>query len=181
MGSRQTGGALPEFGSEQLHFGPQVELYFEDFREGQHFDLGSAEIEEAEMLEFARRYDPQPFHLDPEQAQRTVFGGLIASGWQTAGIWMRLYCQTVLVRSASLGSPGVEELRWLAPVRPKDLLTGSVDVLSATPSRTHPARGTVVIAGELSGQDHQVRMRLRAWGHFARRHPGAGVPGSRSS
>lgn len=160
---------MPDTGPGEAWFGPRVELYFEDFRQGQRFDLGSAEIEEAEMLEFARRYDPQPFHVDPAQARRTIFGGLIASGWQTAGVWMRLYCQAVLLRSASLGSPGVEELRWLAPVRPGDTLSGTVEVLSVSPSRTNPARGTVVIAGELVGDDGKPRMRLRAWGHFARR------------
>ncbi len=160
---------MPDTGPGKMWFGPQVDLYFEDFHKGQRFDLGSTEIREAEMLDFARRYDPQPFHVDPAQAQMTIFHGLIASGWQTAGIWMRLYCQAVLLRSASLGSPGVEDLRWLAPVRPGDSLNGTVEVLSVSPSRTNPARGTVVIAGELVGGDEKPRMRLRAWGHFARR------------
>lgn len=151
-----------------------IEIYFEDFREGQHFDLGSAEISEAEMLEFARHYDPQPFHVDPERARQTVFKGLIASGWQTAGIWMRLYCEGLLLRSASLGSPGVESLRWLAPVRPGDRLTATADVLGVRGSATNPGRGTVIVAGELAGGDGLPRMRLRAWGHFARRAPSPG-------
>ncbi|MHB1639998.1 MAG: MaoC family dehydratase [Candidatus Dormibacteria bacterium] len=162
---------LPQESGSVVSFGADVELYFEDFHQGQRFELGSVTVQEAEMLEFARRYDPQPFHVDPERARHTIFRGLIASGWQTAGIWMRLYCDGLLLRAASLGSPGVEELRWLAPVRPGDVLTGSVEVVSVSPSRRHPTRGTVIIQGELLGEDREPRMRLRAWGHFARRIP----------
>ncbi len=151
-------------------FGPEIELYFEDFQEGQHFDLGSTTILEQEILDFARRYDPQPFHVSVDSARGTIFGGLIASGWQTASIWMRLYCDALLLRSASLGSPGVEALRWVAPVRPGDLLVASVDVTSTSPSTHHPLRGSVVIKGELRGGDGGLKMRLTAWGHFARRH-----------
>lgn len=155
-------------------FGPQVELYFEDFHPGQRFELGEYRITQPEMLDFARRFDPQPFHVDPVTAAATTFEGLIASGWQTAAIWMRLYCDRLLLRAASLGSPGVEELRWLAPVRPGDLLRGSVEVISARPSARHLERGTLVMRGELRSGGQEPKMRLTAWGLFARRVPAAG-------
>lgn len=146
-----------------------TELYLEDFAPGDRFSLGSWRISEAEILGFAAEFDPQPFHIDPKLAERTFFRGLIASGWHTGGIWMRLYCEAVLLRSSSLGSPGVEEIRWLAPVRPGERLTGTVEVLSVTPSERHPERGTVVMRGELLSDRGQLKMRLVAYGLFARR------------
>src|SRR5947199_24274 len=94
--------------------------YFEDFAEGQVYELGEVSISEAEILEFARKYDPQPFHVDQAAAQHSMFSGLIASGWQTASIYMGLLVRGLLLDSASLGSAGVDELRWLKPVRPGD-------------------------------------------------------------
>jgi len=155
-------------------FGPQVDLFFEDFHAGQRFELGDYRITEAEMLSFARQFDPQPFHVDPVRASATIFEGLIASGWQTAAIWMRLYCDGLLLRAASLGSPGIEELRWLSPVRPGDLLRGAVAVISGRPSARHPERGTVVMRGELRGESGELKMRLTAWGLIARRPPARG-------
>lgn len=142
---------------------------FEDFEPGQVYELGSRTVTEAEILEFARQFDPQPFHLDPEAAKESVFGGLIASGWHTGAIWMRLYVDAMLGGAASRGSPGVEELRWLAPVRPGDTLTGSLTVLDVTPSATRPDRGTVRIRGELTNQDGVTVMRMTSRGHFGRR------------
>ena len=98
------------------------ELTFEDFEPGRVFELGAREVTEEEIVAFAREWDPQPFHVDPEAAQESSFGGLIASGWHTGAMWMRLYVDSLLVGAASMGSPGIEELRWLAPVRPGDTL-----------------------------------------------------------
>ncbi len=153
-------------------FGPEVELFFDDFRPGQHFELGDHLISETEMLAFARQFDPQPFHVDPERASTTIYRGLIASGWHTAAVWMRLYCDHLLLRTASLGSPGLEELRWLAPVRPGDVLRASARVVSARPSTRHPERGTLVVKGELRDGAGEVKMRLTVWGLLARRLPG---------
>jgi acyl dehydratase len=155
--------------SSKVRFGAGIDLFFEDFVEGQHFELGQHRISEEEMLEFGRRYDPQPFHADPELARETIFGGLIASGWQTGAIWMRLYWDGLLHRAASLGSPGIEKLRWLAPVRPGDLLLGTLDVLSTHPSERNSERGTVIVEGALNDQEGTTRMHLTAWGHFAKR------------
>jgi acyl dehydratase len=142
---------------------------FEDFEPGQVYELGSRTVTEAEILEFARQFDPQPFHLDPEAAKESVFGGLIASGWHTGAIWMRLYVDAMLGGAASRGSPGVEELRWLEPVRPGDTLTGSLTVLDVTPSATRSDRGTVRIRGELTNQDGVTVLRMTSRGHFGRR------------
>jgi acyl dehydratase len=141
---------------------------FEDFAAGQVYELGSRTVTEGEMVDFARQWDPQPFHVDPEAAKESVFGGLIASGWQTGAIWMRMYVDTML-GSAARGSPGIEELRWLAPVRPGDTLSGRLTVLEATPSATRPDRGTIRIRGEMVNQDGVTVMAMTSRGHFGRR------------
>src|SRR5690242_9944279 len=102
-----------------------------------------------EMVRFAERFDPQPFHVDPVAAKDTPFGGLIASGWFTGSLFMRLYVEAVLSGAASQGSPGLSELRWLAPVRAGDVLTGRLVVLDMAPSSTRTTRGTVFMRGEL--------------------------------
>lgn len=153
-----------------------ITLYFEDFHPGQRFRLGRWRVTEEEILEFALQFDPQPFHRDPELARTTAFQGLIASGWQTAGLWMRLYCEEVLLRSSSLGSPGIQEIRWLAPVRPGDRLTGEVEVVESRPSARHPERGTVVMRGQLWDQREEPKMRMTAFGLFGCRPGAAGGP-----
>ena len=141
---------------------------FEDFEPGQVYELGSRTVTEDEIVDFARQWDPQPFHVDPEAAKESVFGGLIASGWQTGAMWMRLYVDSML-GSAARGSPGIEELRWLAPVRPGDTLTGRLTVLETTPSATKPDRGTIRIRGEMVNQDGVTVMSMISRGHFGRR------------
>jgi acyl dehydratase len=144
------------------------DLYWEDFEPGQRIELGSRAVTEEEIVEFARRWDPQPFHVDPEAAKETVFGGLIASGWHTGAMWMRLYVDNVL-GAGSRGSPGIEELRWLAPVRPGDTLTGSLTVLDTTASERDPTRGTIRIRAEMVNQDGVTVMSMTSRGHFGRR------------
>jgi acyl dehydratase len=143
--------------------------YLEDFQVGEVINLGTVTLTEEEMVEFGRRYDPQPFHVDPGAARASVFGGLIASGWLTGSLFMRLFTTAVLNNYSSLGSPGLEELRWLRPVRPADVLRGRYKVLEVTPSASNPGRGTVRGAGELVNQDGEVAMRLVARNHFRRR------------
>ena len=147
------------------------ERYFEDFEPGQVLELGSHAVSEDEIIEFARRFDPQPFHLDPEAAAASVFGGLIASGWHTGSMWMRLYVDAMLGSVAAQGSPGIEELRWLAPVRPGDTLHGRLTVLDTTPSERRPDRGTVRIRGEMVNQDGVTVLSMVSRGHFGRRPP----------
>jgi acyl dehydratase len=145
------------------------ERTFDDFEAGQVHELGTHTVTEEEILAFAREFDPQPFHVDPEAAKDSVFGGLIASGWHTGAMWMRLYVDAMLGSTAAQGSPGIEELRWLAPVRPGDTLAGRLTVLETTPSERRPDRGTVRIRGELVNQDGVTVLSMVSRGHFGRR------------
>ncbi len=144
-------------------------LYFEDFVPGRVFELGTIDVSADEIVEFAGRYDPQPFHIDPVAAASTPFGGLIASGWHTCALFMRLLYDGILHDASSEGSPGMEELRWLAPVRPGDRLTGTVTVESASPSATKPNRGTVIQLSEMTNQDGVVVLRMRGRGLYGLR------------
>jgi acyl dehydratase len=144
---------------------------FEDFEPGQVYELGSKVVAEDEIVAFARQFDPQPFHLDPEAAKDSVFGGLIASGWHTGAMWMRLYVDSLLGGASGQGSSGIEELRWLAPVRPGDTLSGRLIVLEVTSSESHPKRGTIRIRGEMVNQDGVTVMSMVSRGRFARRGP----------
>ena len=144
---------------------------FEDFEPGQVYELGSTTVTEEEIVDFARRFDPQPFHLDAEAAKDSDFGGLIASGWHTGAMWMRLYVDSLLGGGSGQGSSGIEELRWLAPVRPGDMLSGRLTVLETTPSERHPHRGTIRIRGEMVNQDGVTVMSMVSRGRFGRRSP----------
>ena len=130
---------------------------------------GSHEFTSESIIEFARAYDPQAMHTDPEQARSSIYGGLIASGWHTAAIYMRLLVDAVIGGSESLGSPGIENLRWLKPVRPGDTLTARFTVLEARPSRSKPDWGVVRSRGEMLNQDGEVVMQLEATNFFGRR------------
>jgi acyl dehydratase len=143
--------------------------YFEDFEIGEVTEIGPISVSEEEIVEFASRYDPQPFHIDPEAAKSSPFGGLIASGWHTTALFMGMFVRGILLDSASMGSPGVEEIRWTAPVRPGDELTGRVTVIDVQPSQTNPGRGTVFTMSEVFNQDGERVMTLKARGFFARR------------
>ena len=118
-------------------------FYFEDFTPGREFRTDGATITEAQILDFALTFDPQPFHLDAEAAKHSVFGGLIASGFHTMALTFRLFAQTRALAACSLGSPGVDELRWLRPVRPGDTLRAVVRVVEQRPSTSKPDRGIV--------------------------------------
>jgi acyl dehydratase len=143
--------------------------YFEDFTPGMALELGSYTITREDILTFARQFDPQPFHLDEERAKASLYGGLIASGWHTTAILMRLLVDGLLNESASMGSPGIDELRWLRPVRPGDTLHARYAVREATPSTRHADRGTVVSTCELLNQDDEVVLRLTGRNIIGRR------------
>lgn len=115
--------------------------YLDDLTPGQHFTSPGLTLTEAEIIDFAWRYDPQPFHLDANAAAESPYGGLIASGFQSLAICFRLFIQSGLLAESSLGSPGIDELRWLAPVRPGDTLHSEIEVLEVRPSKSKPDRG----------------------------------------
>jgi acyl dehydratase len=122
---------------------PIDQRYFEDYVVGSTYEYGTAAVDERETVDFAREFDPQPIHIDPVAAAHGPFGGLIASGWHTAALMMRLFVDNYLSSVASLASPGIDELRWLEPVRPGDTLRIRVTVTEARRSRSKPDRGIV--------------------------------------
>lgn len=144
-------------------------LHFEDFVEGRVWELGSWTVTEEEIVAFARDWDPQFFHVDPAAAVEGPFGGLVASGWHTGSIWMRLYADAVLNRAAGMGGGGLDEIRWHVPTRPGDVLTGTLRVTRAQPSSHRPDRGTVFFESRLVNQHGGVAMQLSGRGYVARR------------
>jgi acyl dehydratase len=145
-------------------------LHFEDFPVGKVREMGpTPPLPKEEIVAFARQYDPQIFHVDEDAARHSSFGGLVASGWHTAGLAMRLYVDSVLHRAASLGSPGIEKLRWLKPVRPGDVLRLRVEVLEARPSESKPHLGLVRSLWRMTNQASEVVLEMEGWGMFRRR------------
>ena len=138
------------------------ERWFEDYAVGTTSEFGPIAVTEAEVLDFGRRFDPQPFHVDPEAAAAGPFGGLIASGWHTCALMMKLLAEDYLSPGSSLGSPGIDELRWLHPVRPGDELVLRTTVQEARVSRSKPDRGIVRTQVELINQDEAVVLSLLA-------------------
>ncbi|HXP95642.1 MAG TPA: MaoC family dehydratase [Telmatospirillum sp.] len=148
--------------SPSLFLTPADDRYFEDYVTGDIHRFGRIAVEEDEVISFAKRFDPQSFHTDADVARQGPFGGLIASGWHTAGLMMRLLTEHFLSSVASLGSPGIDELRWLKPVRPSDVLSLRVTIREAVPSRSKPDRGMVRSFIEVLNQSDDVVMTLVA-------------------
>jgi acyl dehydratase len=148
---------------------PLEDCWFADYKPGAVYEYGHATLTEDELLDFARKFDPQPMHTDPAYAATGPFGGLIASGWHTAGLMMRLLADNYLSKVASLASPGVDELRWPHPVRPGDVLRLRVEVVEALESRSKPDRGIVRTKAELLNQDDVVVMSMLAVNMVAKR------------
>jgi acyl dehydratase len=130
--------------------------YWEDFTLGRVLEHGARTLSEDDIVRFAREWDPQRYHTDPQAAKLTPFGGLIASGWQSCAVLMRLMCDAYLNESSCVGSPGIDEIRFLKPVRPGDGLRFRATVLESSPSRTKPGRGSVVFRWELLNQNDDV-------------------------
>jgi len=149
-----------------------ADRYFEDYVAGAVYEYGHASVTEAEILAFAERFDPQPIHVDAQFAAGGPFGGLIASGWQTASIAMRLLVDHYLSRVASLASPGVDELRWPTPVRPGDTLRLRTTIVEARRSRSKPDRGLVRTQTELLNQHDQTTLSMVGMNLIRLRNPG---------
>jgi acyl dehydratase len=141
---------------------PIAKRYYEDYAEGAVFEGGPFGVDEAEVLAFARRYDPQSFHVDAAAAARSMYGGIIASGWHTAAMTMRVLVDKYLSSIASLGSPGVDELRWILPVRPGDTLRVRITVIEARRSRSKPDRGIVRTLIETRNQREELVFSMKA-------------------
>ena len=143
--------------------------YWDDMKAGEVVELGSHTMDKERMLSFAREFDPQSFHTDEKAAAASIWGGLIASGWHTGSTLMRLFYDGFLKNTASLGSPGIDELRWLKPVRPGDTLSARLTVTEATPSRSKPDRGIIRSVMELRNQRGEVVMTTTGVNFFSRR------------
>jgi acyl dehydratase len=141
------------------------DLTFDDFTPGRVFELGRTVVDRDEMVAFARRFDPQPFHVDERAGASSMFGRLAASGWFTAGLWMRAYVDAVLARAAGLGSPGGEDIAWPAPVFAGDELRASMEVVDARRSRTRPGLGLVTVRA-LMHRDEVLVFRATFTGMF---------------
>ena len=144
-------------------------LYWEDFPAGMVREFGSVTMTREDIIRFATEFDPQPFHIDEAAAGETMFGGLIASGWHTACAAMRMMCDAYLLRSSSLGSPGMENLNWLKPVRPGDTLRMRLTVLESRPLRSRPGVGLMRGQHEVINQHGEVVMEMRGSGMFGRK------------
>ncbi len=146
-----------------------LDFAFEDFYTGQCIPLSTYTVSEQQIIDFAKQYDPQAFHVDPVAAQDSIFGGLVSSGWMTTAVFMRMQYDGFLARSTCLGSPGVDQIRWLLPVRPGDTLEGEMRVVETIASRSKPDRGAVIAAVEVRNQSGDTVMTLQTRALFRRR------------
>jgi acyl dehydratase len=148
---------------------PIEDRYFEDYVAGAIYIFGPIPVQESEIILFAKRFDPQSIHIDPEKAAKGPFRGLIASGWHTIGLMMRLFVEHFLSAVASRASPGVDEVRWHRPVRPGDQLRLRVSILETKPSRSKPDRGMVISLLEGLNQNEEVVCTLKAMNLLSKR------------
>jgi acyl dehydratase len=149
----------------------KLQYYWEDLTPGSVRELGSTVVTAEEIKEFAEQFDPQPFHLDEVAGRRSIYGGLCASGWHTCSIAMRLTVDNFLRESSSLGSPGLENLRWLKPVFPDDRLTLTHVILESRPMRSRPEVGIVRSRWDMVNQHGEQVLQMEGYGMFGRRHP----------
>ncbi|MCH9020900.1 MAG: MaoC family dehydratase [Proteobacteria bacterium] len=146
-----------------------TDLYLEDFKPGDRFESRGRTVSEAEIIDFALRFDPQPFHIDVEAAKRSPYGGIIASGFHTMAMAFRLAWDTGVLSACSLGSPGIDEVRWLKPVRPGDTLRTVVEIVDARPSASKPDRGVCRFRYDVFNQNDEQVMTMTAVQIVARR------------
>ena len=145
--------------------------FLDDLTPGQRFTSPGLTLTEAEIIDFAWRYDPQPFHLNANAAANSPYGGLIASGFQSLAICFRLFIQSGILAESSMGSPGIDELRWLAPVRPGDTLHSEIEVLEVRPSNSKPDRGIARLKYQAVNQRGEAVLSFIVM-HLLRRKPG---------
>lgn len=151
--------------------GRMPRYFFEDFTPGLVLETQGPTVTAEAIIDFGRQFDPQPFHTDPEAAKGSFLGGLCASGWHTAALCMRMVCDGYVLDSASLGSPGVDELRWVKPVYPGDTLRLVTTVLEQRPSKSRPEMGSVRSRWEVFNQKGELVMHMTGWALFQKRRP----------
>jgi len=145
--------------------------FWEDFKVGESSEMGRRLVDRDEMIAFAQNFDPQSFHVDEAAAKASMFGGLIASGWHTCAMVMRMMCDSYLLDSASLGSPGVENVKWVKPVRPGDTIRAMRTVLESRRSGSRPGMGIVKTRWEVFNQSDELVMTMEGYGLFKVRDP----------
>ena len=149
--------------------GNSFKYYWEDFPAGTRREFGAKTLSEEDILRFAHEFDPQPFHVDAEAARKSVYGGLIASGWHTCALAMRMMCDAYLLDSASQGSPGIDGVKWLKPVRPGDTLRVVFSVLEARPLESKPDIGLIKAQWDMYNQRDECVMQMLGGGFLSRR------------
>jgi acyl dehydratase len=149
----------------------EITIYWEDLQPGSTRELGSVTVSAEEIKDFAEQFDPQPFHVDEVAGRRSIFGNLCASGWHTCALAMRLTVDNFLSQSSSMGSPGLESLRWLKPVYPGDTLSLKHSILESRPLRKRADTGLVRSVWEMFNQNGEKVMQMEGYGMFRRRHP----------
>jgi len=149
--------------------------YWEDFKVGEVHQIGEKRVDKDEIIAFARQFDPQPFHVDEAAARSSIYGGLIASGWHTVSLVMRMMCDSYMLDSASLGSPGIDDLKWLKPVRPGDTIRAQRTTLEVRASTSRPEMGLVKTRWEVFNQDSDRVMTMEGYGMFRRRNTASPV------
>jgi acyl dehydratase len=147
--------------------------YWEDFKVGEVHQIGEKRVDKDEIIVFAKQFDPQPFHVDEAAAKASIYGGLIASGWHTVALVMRMMCDSYMLDSASLGSPGIDNLKWLKPVRPGDTIRAQRTTLEVRASASRPEMGLVKTRWEVINQNGERVMTMEGYGMFRRRNPGS--------
>lgn len=149
-----------------------AKYYWEDFKVGEVQPIGEKRIDRDEIIAFAKQFDPQPFHIDEVAAKDSIFGGLIASGWHTCALVMRMMCDAYLLDSASLGSPGLDNVKWLKPVRPGDTIRAQRTTVEVRASKSKPDMGVVKTLWEVFNQNGEAVLTMEGYGMFRRRDPG---------
>ena len=150
-----------------------ITRYWEDFKVGEVEQIGAKRVDKDEIIAFARQFDPQSFHVDEAAAKQSIYGGLIASGWHTCAMVMRMMCDAYLSQSASVGSPGIDNLKWLKPVRPGDTISARRTTLETRASKSKPDIGMVNNLWEVFNQNGEMVMSMQGYGMFRRRKPGS--------
>lgn len=146
-----------------------MKSYWEDFRVGERVLMGSVKVTKEDIVRFAVEYDPQLFHIDEKAGESSIFGGLIASGWHTCSLVMKMMCDSYLLDSASMGSPGMEHIKWVKPVRPNDVLTAFRTTIETKSSQSKPDRGFVKTLFEVFNNNQELVMSMEGLGMFRRK------------
>ncbi|HKB83310.1 MAG TPA: MaoC family dehydratase [Burkholderiales bacterium] len=152
-----------------------ITRYWEDFKVGEVEQIGGKRVEKDEVIAFAKQFDPQSFHVDEGAAKASMYGGLIASGWHTCAMVMRMMCDAYLSHSASVGSPGIDNLKWLKPVRPGDTINARRTTIETRVSKSRPDIGIVNNLWEVFNQNGEMVLSMQGYGMFRRRNPGSAV------